>query len=199
MEEGQEEREERQYGQYQPRMPTVFDGKRMRRPILRKTVDYGSSMIKLVEWRKFSRRKMDDFSLQPSADYMKDLLPPSASSSVSSACSKHVHTSTNKVKCPINVVAWTPEGRRLITGSSSGEFTLWNSLTFNFETILQAHDSAVRAMEWSHNSQWMLTGDQGGYIKYWQSNMNNVKAFTAHKEDIRDISFPDRFKVCVLF
>jgi hypothetical protein len=32
---------------------------------------------------------------------------------------------------------WTPDGRRLITGASSGEFTLWNGLTFNFETILQ--------------------------------------------------------------
>lgn len=34
-------------------------------------------------------------------------------------------------------VQWTPEGRRLVTGASSGEFTLWNGLTFNFETILQ--------------------------------------------------------------
>lgn len=34
-------------------------------------------------------------------------------------------------------MAWTPEGRRLVTGASSGEFTLWNGLTFNFETILQ--------------------------------------------------------------
>jgi len=32
---------------------------------------------------------------------------------------------------------WTPEGRRLVTGASSGEFTLWNGLTFSFETILQ--------------------------------------------------------------
>lgn len=35
------------------------------------------------------------------------------------------------------IVQWTPEGRRLVTGASSGEFTLWNGLTFNFETILQ--------------------------------------------------------------
>lgn len=34
---------------------------------------------------------------------------------------------------------WTPEGRRLVTGASSGEFTLWNGLTFNFETILQVN------------------------------------------------------------
>ena len=52
-----------------------------------------------------------------------------------------------KMRCPIFTLAWTPEGRRLITGASSGEFTLWNGLTFNFETILQAHDSAVRAMK----------------------------------------------------
>ena len=74
------------------------------------------------------------------------------------------------MRCPIFCLSWTPEGRRLITGpkfghsdlrpcftfsvpevivtsshsgASSGEFTLWNGLTFNFETILQAHDSPV--------------------------------------------------------
>ena len=32
-------------------------------------------------------------------------------------------------------------------------------------------------MQWSHNDVWMVTGDHAGYIKYWQSNMNNVKMF----------------------
>ena len=49
--------------------------------------------------------------------------------------------------------------------NDSGEFTLWNGLTFNFETILQAHDTAVQAMKWSHNDTWMITGDRSGYIK----------------------------------
>lgn len=53
-------------------------------------------------------------------------------------------------------------------------------------TFLQAHDSPVRAMTWSHNDMWMLTADHGGYVKYWQSNMNNVKMFQAHKEAIRE-------------
>lgn len=83
---------------------------------------------------------------------------------------------------------WTPEGRRLITGASTGEFTLWNGLTFNFETILQAHDRAVRSMTWSNNDNFMVTGDDGGVIKYWLNNMNNLKAFQAHKESVRDIS-----------
>jgi len=37
----------------------------------------------------------------------------------------------------VETVQWTPEGRRLVTGASSGEFTLWHGLTFSFETILQ--------------------------------------------------------------
>lgn len=35
----------------------------------------------------------------------------------------------------------------------------------------------------------MLTADHGGYVKYWQSNMNNVKMFQAHKEAIREARF----------
>lgn len=42
-------------------------------------------------------------------------------------------------------------------------------------------------MVWSRNDSWMVTGDQNGYVKYWQSNMNNVKMFQAHKEPVRAI------------
>jgi len=35
------------------------------------------------------------------------------------------------------MLQWTPTGQRLITGSQSGEFTLWNGQSFNFEMILQ--------------------------------------------------------------
>ena len=46
-------------------------------------------------------------------------------------------------------------------------------MAFNFETILQAHDQPVRAMSWSNDGHWLATGDQSGYIKYWQQNMCN--------------------------
>ncbi len=130
-------------------------------------------------------------ALQPDVMYTPALLPPVASreNPANAVTTKFVKTATNKMRCPVFALTWTPEGRRLITGASSGEFTLWNGLTFNFETILQAHDTPVRTMVWSHNDQWMVTGDHGGYIKYWQSNMNNVKMFQAHKEPVRCVSF----------
>ena len=44
----------------------------------------------------------------------------------------------------------------------------------------------------------MLSGDHGGYIKYWQSNMNNVKMFQAHKEAVRSVSFAPTDQVRIL-
>ncbi|KAF2077962.1 hypothetical protein CYY_000762 [Polysphondylium violaceum] len=176
----------------------VYDGKRMRKAVVRKTVDFNSTLIKYNQTKVFQRDYRDFSAVQPDSLYIREILPPLAldSNPITSICSRFIHTSANKVKYPINCVTWTPEGRRLITGSSSGEFTLWNGLTFNFETILQAHDTAVRAMVWSHNEDWMVSGDDGGLIKYWQPNMNNVKIFQAHKESVRGISFsPTDFKI----
>lgn len=43
-------------------------------------------------------------------------------------------------------------------------------------------------MEWSHNDNWMVTAEHNGIVKYWQSNMNNLKEFQAHESPIRDLS-----------
>lgn len=71
--------------------------------------------------------------------YYPDLMPPPSypDNPINCVTTRFVKTATNKMRCPIFCMAWTPEGRRLVTGASSGEFTLWNGLTFNFETILQ--------------------------------------------------------------
>lgn len=77
--------------------------------------------------------------MQPDVCYVSNLMPPTAynTNAANAVATKFVKTATNKMRCPVFTLAWTPEGRRLITGASSGEFTLWNGLTFNFETILQ--------------------------------------------------------------
>ena len=34
-----------------------------------------------------------------------------------------------------------------------------------------------------------MTGDERGTVKYWQANMDNKKAFSAHKEAVRAATF----------
>lgn len=89
---------------------------------------------------------------------------------------------------------WTPEGRRVLTGSTSGEFTLWNGLTFNFETILQAHDTAICTFAFTHSGAYLASADKTGIIKYFEPNMNNLTAWqgSTSREAIRGLSFsPD--------
>lgn len=89
--------------------------------------------------RLWQRDYRDRDHLQPDPLYVPHILPPPSYSEnpFNAVTTRFVKTATNKVRCPVFCLAWTPEGRRLITGTSSGEFTLWNGLTFNFETILQ--------------------------------------------------------------
>lgn len=169
-----------------------FAAKRIRKIGQRKAVDYTSTVVRYTQTRMWQRDSRDRTALQPTPAAVIDMLPTAAYSDnpSTSFAAKFVHTSLNKNRCSINRVLWTPSGRRLITGSHSGEFTLWNGQSFNFEMILQAHDQAIRSMVWSYNDNWMVTGDDGGAIKYWQNNMNNVKANkSAHKESVRGLSF----------
>ncbi|XP_025684473.2 flowering time control protein FY isoform X1 [Arachis hypogaea] len=179
--------------------PPHYDGhgdshgaKRIRKLTQRKAVDYTSTVVRYMQVRMWQRDSRDRTVLQPTPAAAIDMLPAAGypDNPSTSFAAKFVHTSLNKNRCPINRVVWTPTGRRLITGSQTGEFTLWNGQSFNFEMILQAHDQAIRSMVWSHNDNWMVSGDDGGAIKYWQNNMNNVKANkSAHKESVRDLSF----------
>lgn len=169
-----------------------FAAKRMRKIGQRRAVDYTSTVVRYMQVRMWQRDSRDRTILQPTPAAAIDMLPSSAylDNPSTSFAAKFVHTSLNKNRCSINRVLWTPSGRRLITGSQSGEFTLWNGQSFNFEMILQAHEQAVRSMVWSYNENWMVTGDDGGSIKYWQNNMNNVKANkSAHRESVRGLSF----------
>ncbi|ODQ66489.1 WD40 repeat-like protein, partial [Nadsonia fulvescens var. elongata DSM 6958] len=175
-----------------------------RKPSHRRTVDHGNSFARWIQMRS-TGQVISPQVIRPEASYIIDLLPPPAyqygprgggwvtttpSSAVASAIpTKFVHTSINKIKHPVLCVAWTPEGRRLVTGSMSGEFTLWNGMSFNFETIMQAHEGAVRSMKYSHNGDWLLSGDQYGIVKFWQTNFNNVRILEAHREMVRDIAF----------
>ncbi|QQP39526.1 Wdrepeat proteinlike, partial [Caligus rogercresseyi] len=126
-----------------------FDGKRPRKSLMRKTVDYNASFLRMLETVS---------GADQIAEYAGNPAMPSLPNS----------SKPPRIKCAVLSSHWPGRQR----------FTLWNGLTFNFETILQAHDSPVRAMEWSHSDEWMVTGDHGGYVKYWQSNMNNVKIFS---------------------
>ncbi|KAL8853106.1 MAG: hypothetical protein Q9221_001988 [Calogaya cf. arnoldii] len=168
------------------------DGAYQRKTSKRAVTDYGSSMVHWMRNRQPRYKGAPKVKMErPSPGYIAHMLPPAAKlhNPADAIPAKHLHSSLNKARHAVNVVRWTPEGRRLLTGSYSGEFTLWNGTAFNFETIMQAHDVAIRSATYSHNEDWLLSACNDGVIKYWQPNFNNVKAIQAHTDPIRGISF----------
>lgn len=95
----------------------------------------------------------------------------------SAICTRFLHASTNKAKNPVNAVAvracacrlsgldsssppffpppaqWLPGGRRLISGASNGEYTLWDGASFKFVTtnhVRNARESEGDARQPAH-------------------------------------------------
>ena len=75
------------------------------------------------------------------------------------------------------------------TGSAKGEFTLWRLPDFSYERLIQHHQLAVRGLVWSHSGQWLLSADDSGAVKYFESTLNPVETVAAHKERVNDVSF----------
>ncbi|KAL1660401.1 WD40-repeat-containing domain protein [Schizophyllum commune] len=174
----------------------ALDGKMLKKTRPRRTVDFNGGMGRWNLLKKLGPNPRYRPYMRPSPPHIIDLLPPKAypENASTSLLTKYVHTSTNKIRCPVNVVTWTPEARRILTGSTSGEFTLWNGLTFNFETILQAHDTAICTFEFCHSGHYLASADKTGVIKYFEPNMNNLNSWQGSnsREAIRGLSFsPD--------
>jgi polyadenylation factor subunit 2 len=154
----------------------------------RRTIDYGSNVVRWLE--SSLARCLQERRFQCHYSFTKELLPPFATpqSPYDAICCRFVQSATTKNRSPVNCVHWFPNGRRLISGSQTGELTIWNGFQFHFENILQAHNAAVKAMEWTPEETVLVTGDQLGVIKFWDQYLYNFQTFQAHKESMCDLS-----------
>ncbi|KAF8756612.1 WD40 repeat-like protein [Rhizoctonia solani] len=151
------------------------DGRIIKKVRPRRTIDLWAGVARWEMIKKVKPVGTRVPVLKPAASYIIDMLPPKAYTDdiATSITTKFVHTSTNKVRCPVNCVVWTPEGRR----------------------PRQCHSSARIFSFWGY----LISADQSGVIKYYQPNMNNVAAWQAHREAVRGVSFApsdSRFASC---
>ena len=56
--------------------PVEFDGKRLRKTMMRKTVDYNSSFINMLHNRVWARDYRDRRAVQPDICFYPDIIPP---------------------------------------------------------------------------------------------------------------------------
>eukprot|EP00397_Hematodinium_sp_SG-2012_P030477 GEMP01032283.1.p1 GENE.GEMP01032283.1~~GEMP01032283.1.p1 ORF type:complete len:556 (+),score=122.18 GEMP01032283.1:281-1948(+) len=165
----------------------------------RRTVDFASTVVNFLEtWRESENKKR---IIGCNYTYTKDLLPAFATPyhPYDAICTRYVYSAVNKVRSAVNTVTFSPNGRRVITGSHTGEMTIWNANQFHFENNMQAHTAAIRALCWSPAEEILLSGDSLGQIKLWDQYFYNSQNFQAHKESLREISMSStgqKFATC---
>jgi polyadenylation factor subunit 2 len=94
----------------------------------------------------------------------------------------------NKDKAPVNAVAFSPDGRRVTTASSVGEFTMWHGHTFNYDAKIQGHPHAILTMAYTHSGEYLVSGDEGGWVRYWSPSMALQEKTQAHGEAVKGVA-----------
>lgn len=157
----------------------------------KRTLDITGPIVKHLQQQLQQRNIIDALAIQSTLTGSLDVLPPAAylGQPVSSCNTRFVHALVNKSRTTINAVVWLPGGRRVYTGAHTGEFTIWGGSSFAFESNLQAHESPVRAMRFSHNGLWLLSGDETGAVKCWKPQLELMAQTKEHSEAVSDISF----------
>lgn len=140
-------------------------------------VDYYSPAIQHVLTRLLPHKTPYRYHVPPHEYYTKDLLaachtPFNPSTGL---CTQWVNTSfhpdarVSRARIPIYSLAWAPNARRLLCGTSRGEFLLFNGHSFGLEVKTVAHEDnrACRALNWGRRSDLILSGDDNGKLKMW--------------------------------
>eukprot|EP01041_Mallomonas_annulata_P013228 gene13228-27990_t len=163
-------------------------------PAVRKHLTVFNTIFKTYEKKLYTRNIHDQLLLQPHYHYMRNIATPHSNlhHPADGICSHFLLHGFNRLqKSAVNVGCWSAEARRLVLGTQTGEFTLWEGETFKFERLISTHTPhAVKSMTWSNNGAILISGDQSGVIKYFNSSITFVNSISnAHTNAVRGLSF----------
>ena len=89
------------------------------------------------------------------------------------------------------MVAFSPDGRWLVSGGSEGQTLLWDTRLARATPIpLPGHSLGVYAVAFAPDSQWLATADDSGLIRVWNLvNPNENTLLRGHRSNVRGLAF----------
>ncbi|KIM21961.1 hypothetical protein M408DRAFT_79768 [Serendipita vermifera MAFF 305830] len=99
----------------------------------------------------------------------------------------------------VNAVSFSPDGRRIVSGSGDTTIRIWDAETGEMVTKpLKGHDWAVNSVEFSHDGRRIVSGSDDGTIRVWDAETGELVSgpVIGHKGPVLSVRFsPDGRRV----
>lgn len=90
----------------------------------------------------------------------------------------------------VTAVGVSPCGNIAVTGTITGQLTLWTLPAGAKQRKLQSHRGAITSVQFSPDCRYLLTASEDSTVKLWDVNTGLVsKSYVGHKGKVNDISF----------
>ena len=94
---------------------------------------------------------------------------------------------------PVNGVAWSPYGTRLVSGGSDRVLRIWEAETGEFVHLLNGHTGSINCVDWSPDGKIIASGSDDMSVILWDAAYGReITRLTGHTGYINDVRFsPD--------
>ena len=98
---------------------------------------------------------------------------------------------------PVHAVAFSPDGKQLLTASGPSAVTLWNAETGKQVRSFTGHAEPVRAIAFSPDGKWVLTGSADRTAALWDAATGKKqRSLAGHADKVNSVDFsPDGKRV----
>ncbi|MGZ8939028.1 MAG: WD40 repeat domain-containing serine/threonine protein kinase, partial [Limisphaerales bacterium] len=94
---------------------------------------------------------------------------------------------------PILAVAYSPDGRRIVTGSADKTARVWDAETGQESFPLEGHTASVRSVAFSRDGQRIVTGSWDRTVRVWDAATGrHLRSIAANGKEVFSVAFsPD--------
>ncbi len=92
----------------------------------------------------------------------------------------------------VNSVAWSPDGKRLATGSSDRTIKVWDAAGGQELLSLKGHNGGVYSVAWSPDGTRLASGSLDGTVKIWYATGQELLTLKGHQSGVDSVAWsPD--------
>ena len=90
----------------------------------------------------------------------------------------------------ITSVAFSRNGRRLLTGSADHTIRLWDTLAGREIRTLVGHENAVTSVAFSYDGKWAVTGSDDNTARVWDiASGQEIRRLVGHTDSVTSVTF----------